>query len=281
MTMDDFLGPLGIRTRRRLTYHGRLGADEVRHLVEPHLFFVHQVAREFSGRGVPFEDLLAEGHIGLVEAAHKFDTAHNVKFLTYAAWWIRKRILDFVTRENKTVRLTRYARDQRRDLRKVESRLRAALVRDPTTEELALATGLDPGKVQDLATACAIKVCSIDMVGPGDMKPLADSLVDETVQPQDEKFEKRRLTELLRAEIAALPRRERTIIESRFGLDGAMTHTFQELGDIVGVSRERARQIEHEALRRLRRRVARRVERKVLRAARPAMHRSPMPPVPQ
>jgi RNA polymerase primary sigma factor len=277
--MDDFLGPWGIRTHRRLVYDGRLDADEVRHLVEPHLFFVHQVAREFSGRGIPFEDLLAEGHIGLVEAAHKFDTSHNVKFLTYASWWIRKRILDFVTRENKTVRLTRYARDQRRDLRKIENRLRAALVREPTTEELAQASGLEPGKVQDLAAATSIKVCSLDRVGPDHMKPLADSLVDEKSPPQDEQFDRHRLTEALRAEIAALPRRERTIIESRFGLDGAMIHTFQELGDLIGVSRERARQLEHEALRRLRRRVARWVGRNHM-APRPGPHPRPVAPLP-
>ncbi len=228
-------------------------AEDVRALVEPHLHFVMQVAGEYRSSATPIDDLLAEGFVGLVEAAHRFDCSHNVKFLTYASWWIRKRILDFLAREGKPVHMTRYARDQRRALRLAQEALRGALGREPSTGELALETGLDPLDVE--RTLRAPRVVSIDQPGDDGREPLAETIPDPRGAAPAEAIDARVLAEQVRREVVLLPARERLIVESRFGLDGREARTFQELGDRLGISRERVRQLEGDALARLRRRL--------------------------
>lgn len=230
--------------------------QRLRKLVEPHLFYVFQVAGEFRVRDVPFEELLAEGNIGLVEAARRYDASHETKFLTYASWWIRKRILDYLAREARCVRLTRYARDRRRALRAIEERLSAELGREPSTEEVAAASGLKVRAVRQIA-ADTVRVFSLDQTHRTDTgTSLADSLPDERATSPLDEMEQRSVRDRVRVELARLPERERFVLESRFGLDGRQPLTFEEIGRVFGVSRERARQIEQEALRKLRRRMA-------------------------
>lgn len=234
---------------------GALCGERVRELVEPNLFYVVQAASEYRSAGVAFEDLLAEGNIGLVEAAHRFDSTHGVKFLTYASWWIRKRILDFLSNEGKAVRLTRYARERRRDLNLLRDALRHDLGREPSHEEIAQASGLELGIVQE-RLASNPKVMSLDQSSPASTS-LFDRLADRTVRPAEESMDQARLTSMVRLEVSKLPQRERRIIENRFGLDGRDALTFHDLGEALGLSRERARQLEREALRRLRKRLQR------------------------
>ncbi len=235
---------------------GKLDRARVGDLVEPHLFFVVQVASEFQSRDVPFEDLLAEGNIGLVEAAHRFDPGHGVKFLTYAAWWIRKRILDYLCREGRSVRLTRYARERRRDLRLLEESLRQELGRPPTEEELALRSGLSTEVVAHRNVGDP-RVLSLDQetTNEGGVTVLDRLACSKFPSPEDE-AERHRVRSLVRREVGQLSERQRVIVQNRFGLDGRPAMTFQELGNLLGLSRERARQIEEEALVRLRRRLA-------------------------
>lgn len=235
---------------------GKLDRARVGELVEPHLFFVVQVASEFQSRDVPFEDLLAEGNIGLVEAAHRFDPDHGVKFLTYAAWWIRKRILDYLCREGRSVRLTRYARERRRDLRLLEELLEQELGRPPTEEELALRAGLSTEAVAH-RNAGDPRVLSLDQetTNEGGVTVLDRLACSKFPSPEDE-VDRSRVRSLVRREVSQLSERQRVIVQNRFGLDGRPAMTFQELGDLLGLSRERARQIEEEALIRLRRRLA-------------------------
>ncbi|GAB4222015.1 MAG: hypothetical protein Kow0062_17480 [Acidobacteriota bacterium] len=229
--------------------------DYVRALVEPHLFYVVQVAGEYYSRDIAFEDLLAEGNMGLVEAAHRFDPRHNVKFLTYASWWIRKRILDFLAREGQPVRLTRYAREQRRDLRQHQNDLRSRLGREPTVEELAEVAGVGVRKVRE-QLASSVRVCSLDQtVHPESDVTLGETIPDERLPDPEEAAGRGSTRRRMLRELARLPERERVIIANRFGFDGRTPMTFQELGDLLGVSRERARQIEREAIQRLRRRL--------------------------
>jgi RNA polymerase sigma factor (sigma-70 family) len=229
--------------------------EQIKRLVEPHLFYVVQVAGEFYSKDIPFEDLLAEGNIGLVEAAHRFDPQHKVKFLTYASWWIRKRILDFLAREGQPVHLTRYAREQRRDLRFFQETLRRSLGREPTPEELATASGLTVRKVREHASA-HLRVCSLDQVlHPNSTLTIGETLTDPNAPSPEDYAGRDSARRLMLREVARLPERERTIIANRFGFDGRSPMTFQELGEMLGVSRERARQIEREALDRLRRRL--------------------------
>lgn len=229
--------------------------ERIKQLVEPHLFYVVQVAGEFFSRDIPFEDLLAEGNMGLVEAAHRYDPSHNVKFLTYASWWIRKRILDFLAKEGQPVHLTRYAREQRRDLRFFQETLRRDLGREPSPEELAEASGFNVRKVREHVQG-ALKVCSLDQaVHPNSELTLGDTLPDPNLPSPEDHAGRDSARRLMMRELARLPERERTIIANRFGFDGRQPMTFHELGTILGVSRERARQIEREALNRLRRRL--------------------------
>ena len=229
--------------------------DYVRALVEPHLFYVVQVAGEYYSRDIAFEDLLAEGNMGLVEAAHRFDPRHNVKFLTYASWWIRKRILDFLAREGQPVRLTRYAREQRRDLRQHQSDLRSRLGREPTIDELAESGDLGVRKVRE-QLASSVRVCSLDQaVHPESDLTLGETIPDDRLPDPEEAAGRGSTRRRMLRELARLPERERVIIANRFGFDGRTPMTFQELGEMLGVSRERARQIEREAIQRLRRRL--------------------------
>ncbi|RMG45831.1 MAG: sigma-70 family RNA polymerase sigma factor [Acidobacteria bacterium] len=236
---------------------GKIAPERVRELVEPHLFFVVQMAGEYRSRDIPFEDVLAEGNAGLVEAAHHYDPSHNVKFLTYASWWIRKRILDLLGREGKAVRLTRYARDRRRQVRQALDGLRAELGREPTSEEIADALGLPAEKVRE--ESGGVVVMSIDGASQAsDGIPMQERLPDRLAHTPEEALLREQTRRQVLKEVARLPQRERIVILNRFGLDGTEARTFEELGRILGVSRERARQLEAEALRKLRRRLQRR-----------------------
>lgn len=231
----------------------------LKELIEPHLFYVVQLAGEYQVHGIAFEDLLAEGNMGLVEAAHRFDPKQNVKFLTYASWWIRKRILEFLAREGQAVRLTRYARERRKELRETQEELRRSLGREPSPDELASASGLRLETV--LATNdLRLQVFSLDQQVSADSPlSLSDTIPDNRAPDPAASIQLSRARRVVHREVARLPQRERMIIESRFGLRGTEPMTFDELGSQLGVSRERARQIEREALLRLRRRLAKSV----------------------
>ncbi len=230
--------------------------DVARRLVEANIFYVVQMAGEFRSRKVPFEELLAEGVLGLVEAARRFDPDRDVKFLSYATWWIRKRMLEYINRESSAVRLTRHAREKRRVLLDLEESLRRDLGRDPTLEEVAREAGLDPDVVRrqkDLSPT----VFSLDNLERPDAYETLRLAADPRDHPSPEEIVAERLAcRRLRRELARLPRRERTILEHRFGMNGREPMTFSSLGRLLGMSRERVRQIEKEALARLRRRLA-------------------------
>ncbi len=229
--------------------------DVARQLVEANIFYVVQMAGEFRSRKVPFEELLAEGVLGLVEAARRFDPDRDVKFLSYATWWIRKRMLEYINRESSAVRLTRHAREKRRLLLDLEESLRRDLGREPTLEEIAQEAGLDPDVVRRQKDVSPT-VFSLDHLERPDAYETLRLAVDPREHPSPEEIVAERLAcRRLRRELARLPRRERTILEHRFGMNGREPMTFSSLGRLLGMSRERVRQIEKEALARLRRRL--------------------------
>ncbi len=234
---------------------GMLSEEKVRELVEPHLFYVVQVASEYGSRDASFEDLLAEGNIGLVEAAYHFDPGHDVKFLTYATWWVRKRILEFLVREGQPVRLTRYAREKRRDLRSVRDLLHQRLGREATHEEIAEESGLDLATVRERIRGKLVVLSLEQSASPQSEVSLGETLPAKDERTPEELVVLRSLRKLVRSEVARLTPRERKIIENRFSFEDQDPMTFQEIGDQLGLSRERARQIEREALARLRRRL--------------------------
>jgi RNA polymerase sigma factor (sigma-70 family) len=239
---------------------GGIGHERVRKLVEPHLFYVVQVANELKTRDVEFEDLLAVGNVGLVEAAHHYDPGRKVKFLTYAAWWIRKRILEYLVKEGQSVRLTRYARERRKDVRFAQEELRQQLGREPSAEEVAQRTGLPEATVQERMAHGPVVVSLDPQQRDEDSPSLSEVLEDDQASSPEDVVVNRMLARTVSEEVRRLPGRQRRIIENRFGLDGGEPLTFQELGRQLGLSRERARQIEREALSRLRSRLHRRME---------------------
>ncbi len=232
-------------------------AANLQELCSRHRLFVMQIAGEYARRGLPFEDLLAEGLVGLIEAAQRFEPGHNVRFLTYAQWWIRKRMLDFVARESRVVRLTRYARERRRGIELARAALRQDLGREPSLEELARATGVDEAGLGARLQRDPL-VCSLDEpVGGADGRPLGESLVADRPEDGPAAIERAAMADEVRAAIRALPARERLVLESRFSIDGAEPLTLDDLGRRLNLTRERVRQIEREALARLRRRFCR------------------------
>jgi RNA polymerase primary sigma factor len=231
----------------------REGDPEAMHeLVKRNLRFVISVAKKYQNRGLQLTDLIGEGNVGLLTAARKFDPDQGVKFISYAVWWIRQAILASLARQGRTVRvpLNRTA-DLSRIVRTAES-LRQDLRREPTPEELAKATGLSLEVVQSLA---ALNTAEIRLDAPLD--PDGDrSLIERFIADDHSDTEEQAMDGFLREEIegalATLPARDAKVLRLYFGLDGGREHTLEEIGGMLGVTRERVRQLRDRALKRLR-----------------------------
>ncbi len=217
------------------------------------LAYVPSVVRRYLGCGLPFEELLAAGNLGLVEAAIRFDPARNVKFVTYADWWIRKAILAAIEEQSGPVRLPRYRQEQLRMLHDARAFLRLRRGREPSAEDLVLATGLS---TEDVGRLLGIGRQAVSLEQPVDAdgeRPLSDVLAvragtgpRDVLLSSDEAGRVRRL-------VASLGPRERAVLVLRYGLQGSPPLTLREVGGKLGISRERVRQIEHRALLQLRR----------------------------
>jgi RNA polymerase primary sigma factor len=230
----------------------RAGDDEaMQELVKRNLRFVISVAKKYQNRGMALTDLIGEGNVGLLTAARKFDPDQGVKFISYAVWWIRQAILASLARQGRTVRvpLNRTA-DLSRIIRTAES-LRQELRREPTPEEISGATGLTLDVVQSLA---ALNTAEVRLDAPLD--PDGErSLIDRFVADEQGDAEARAMDKFLSEEIdralRTLPPRDAKVLRLYFGLDGGREHTLEEIGGMLGVTRERVRQLRDRALKRL------------------------------
>ena len=220
-------------------------------LVKRNLRFVISVAKKYQNRGMPLTDLIGEGNVGLMTAARKFDPDQGVKFISYAVWWIRQAILAALARHGRTVRvpLNRTA-DLSRIIRTAEA-LRQELRREPTPEELSAATSLSLEVVQALA---ALNTSDVRLDAPLD--PEGDRSLIERFIAQDTDAEEQAMDRFLSDEIEqalrTLPPRDAKVLRLYFGLDGGREHTLEEIGGMLGVTRERVRQLRDRALKRLR-----------------------------
>jgi RNA polymerase primary sigma factor len=221
-------------------------------LIRANLRFVVSVAKKYQNRGMALTDLIGEGNVGLLTAARKFDPDQGVKFISYAVWWIRQAILAALARQGRTVRvpLNRTA-DLSRIVRSSET-LRKELERQPTPEEIANATGLTVEVVQSLATLNSSDVrLDAPVEGEGE-RSLSDRFVaDEQSDPDMQVMDQLLIEEIDRA-LCALPPRDAKVLRLYFGLNDGREHTLEEIGSLLGVTRERVRQLRDRALKRLR-----------------------------
>jgi RNA polymerase primary sigma factor len=231
----------------------RAGDDEaMQELVKRNLRFVISVAKKYQNRGLALTDLIGEGNVGLLTAARKFDPDQGVKFISYAVWWIRQAILASLARQGRTVRvpLNRTA-DLSRIVRTAET-LRQELRREPTPEEIASSTGLSVDVVQSLA---ALNTSEIRLDAPldpeGDRSLIERFIADEQGDPETQAMDKF-LSEEIENALRTLPPRDAKVLRLYFGLDGGREHTLEEIGGMLGVTRERVRQLRDRALKRLR-----------------------------
>jgi RNA polymerase primary sigma factor len=229
------------------------GGDEeaMQELVKRNLRFVISVAKKYQNRGMALTDLIGEGNVGLLTAARKFDPDQGVKFISYAVWWIRQAILASLARQGRTVRvpLNRTA-DLSRIIRTAET-LRQELRREPTPEELAAATGLSLDVVQSLAALNTADVRLDAPLDPEGERSLIERFVADEQGDAEGQAMDRFLSEEIDRALRTLAPRDAKVVRLYFGLDGGREHTLEEIGGMLGVTRERVRQLRDRALKRL------------------------------
>ena len=257
----------GKEARRNLSNNGHDPAEKVRlerlieqgqqarkHLAEANTRLVVSVAKRYRDMGMPFLDLIQAGNEGLLKAVDRFDYRRGHKFSTYATWWIRQAVTRCLTDQGRTIRLPVHLSDRIRKVFKVAQRIEQETGQQPTPEEIAEEiNGLDSEKAHWLLRVSRRSVSLDKPIGnEDDASELGDFIVDETALSPIQITERRLLRESLEQMLAALTPREDRVLRLRFGLNGDHAHTLKEIGERIGVTRERARQIEGKALRKVR-----------------------------
>ena len=220
------------------------------HMIESNLRLVYAIATSYRNRGVPFADLVQEGTLGLVRAVEGFDHRRGLKFSTYAVWWIRRSLLDAIA-DSRVIRIPAKANQQLAAVRRAEAELQLLGPHRASNAAVAARTGLSPQTICSLRCAARVTASLDEAVGE-DTTPLCDRVADErAIDPSEAAIareDRHQVSEMLRL----LPQRHREVLVRRYGLDGREVETHQEIGRWLGVGEERSRQIEREALHRLR-----------------------------
>ncbi|CAA9450597.1 MAG: RNA polymerase sigma factor RpoD [uncultured Rubrobacteraceae bacterium] len=258
-TLTQYLGKirggrlLDAAEERDLSGRAREGDGEARRrLIESNLRLVISIAKKYRGRGVSFEDLIQEGNAGLIKAVERFDPSLGNRFSTYATWWIRQAVTRAVADYARTVRLPAHVVDSLFRLRRAENELSIELGRDVTEEELIARLGIKPEEARRLREVSQ-PIASINArVGAEEGAEVGDLLPDERSEDDYASVEVGQWEGTLQEAVMSLPEREARILKMRHGLDGSKTSTLREVSEALGISQERARQVEIKALRTIR-----------------------------
>jgi RNA polymerase primary sigma factor len=222
-------------------------------LVEANLRFVVHYAKRYRGLGLAYMDLIHEGNLGLMEAAKRFDPDRNVKFISYAVWWVRQAILHALSEHARVFRLPQKLSGQVSKVQQAREKLKVELERMPTLEELAERTSHTTEEVAALLLASGDDVSLSAAVGDEGGLELGDTLEQETIPSVEVQMIRSSFERLIQSMVGDLDEKEREVIRMRFGLDGDEPRTLQEIGEAMTLSRERIRQIESRAKEKLRR----------------------------
>jgi RNA polymerase primary sigma factor len=226
--------------------------EAMQELAKRNLRFVISVAKKYQNRGLPLTDLIGEGNVGLLTAARKFDPDQGVKFISYAVWWIRQAILASLARQGRTVRVPLNRTADLSKIVKTAEALRQELRREPTPEEISKATGLSLEVVQSLAALNTGEVRLDAPLDPEGDRALIERFIAEDLPDTEEATMERFLSDEVEEALQTLPERDARVLRLYFGLDGGREHTLEEIGGMLGVTRERVRQLRDRALKRLR-----------------------------
>ena len=224
--------------------------DAMRHLIEANLKFVVSYAKKYRGMGLSLLDLINEGNVGLIEAAKRFDPNRNVRFISYAVWWIRQSMIHALSQYSRIFNIPQKLSDQISAMRRKTVELKAELGRDPTRAEIAMRMGIPEGDVDDLAVLMEKNISLSDRVYDDGLE--VEEKISDGINPSVEyQIIKSSVQHQIRRMLGELEEKEALVLKLRFGLDDDRPRTLQEIGSLLDLTRERIRQIEQKAMRKL------------------------------
>ncbi|MDI6845648.1 MAG: RNA polymerase sigma factor RpoD/SigA [Candidatus Saccharicenans sp.] len=244
--------PITEEEEKELGEHIKKGDPEaIRRLVEGNLRFVVSYVKKYQGMGLSLLDLINEGNLGLIEAARRFDPDRNVKFISYAVWWIRQAIVHALSQASHYYNLPQKVSDRISRMNREREILKKELGREPTREELAERLNITPEEVAEMEIMQEKGLSLSDRLGEDDDLEVGDRISDEMEPSIEYQLIRSSVEQQIREILDELDEREALVLKLRFGIDGDEPMTLQEIGDRLGLTRERIRQIEQRAMRKL------------------------------